>query len=208
MCKHKQLLIILLVSFIPTTIAFPETNHIDQQLRIVLVVAPQDFTDQEYFDPKAVFEKDGASIITSSTTLGVAISHNRAEVRIDLPTTKLKVDQFDAIVIVGGMGTITYLLKDEALRNILVSSIHKGKVVAAICLAPVVLAQSGILRNQRATCYPDKSIITTLKINGADYSDSSVVVSGNIVTANGPQSAREFVLQILKILNHQDVNKE
>jgi deglycase len=126
-----------------------------------MIVAPKDFTDQEYADPVAVF---------------------------------------DALVLVGGTGALTYLLDDEALRNMIVSAAQSGKVVAAICVAPAALARAGILRNVQATCCPDKRIVSLLKRNGAEYIERGVVVSGRIVTANGPDAAKDFANRVIEVL--------
>jgi protease I len=65
-----------------------------------------------------------------------------------------------------------------------------GKVVSAICLAPVTLANAGLLEGKRATAYP--SAESFLKWKGAIYTGNAVEVEGNIVTANGPEAAEEF----------------
>ncbi len=164
---------------------------------IVMIVAPKDFTDQEYFDPRKVFENAGARVRVASTTTRPAVSHNLAKVRVDQAISDIRLDQVDAIVVVGGMGAATYLMNDESLRNLLVAASKSNKVVSAICIAPAVLARAGVLRNREATCYADKTIIGALKMNGAAYLDREVVVSGRIVTGNGPGAAKEFAATVL-----------
>ncbi|HVP19479.1 MAG TPA: DJ-1/PfpI family protein [Spirochaetia bacterium] len=168
--------------------------------RIVMIVAPREFTDREYNDPRSVFEAKGALVTVASTKTAHAVSHDLARLRIDMTIRELTLDQFDAIVVVGGTGALTYLLDDEALRNLIVAASRSNKIVAAICVAPAVLARAGVLRDTPATCYPDRRIIAILKMNGADYAERSVVVSGRIVTANGPESAKDFAVQVLEAL--------
>ncbi|HUI72623.1 MAG TPA: DJ-1/PfpI family protein [Spirochaetia bacterium] len=172
-----------------------------QSLRIVMVVAPKDFTDAEYADPRAVFDATGAVVRVASISGGTAVGHGGARVRIDLTVRELALDQFDAIVVVGGTGALTYLMDDEALRKILAGAAAAGKVVAGICVAPAVLARAGILRNKQATCYPDKRIVTILKMNGADYTEKSVVTAGRTVTANGPEAAKDFARRVLGLMS-------
>ena len=169
--------------------------------RIVMVVAPKDFTDRELAGPKAVFEKAGSLVRVASTTRAAAVSHDGEKVAVDLAIREIALDQLDALVVVGGVGAMTYLMDDEALRKVVVAAARSGKVVAAICLAPAVLAHDGVLRNLKATCFPDKRIVATLKRNGADYSESSVVVAGRIVTANGPDASKDFALRVLEAVN-------
>jgi putative intracellular protease/amidase len=98
------------------------------------------------------------------------------------------------------MGAYKYLRDNEALRNLLRASAKANKVVAAICIAPAVLARCGVLRNVAATCYSDKNVIDILKRNGAQYVNNSVVVSGNIITGNGPDASQEFATKVLEAL--------
>jgi deglycase len=168
--------------------------------RIVMVVAPKDFTDQEYADPRAVFDASAALVSVASKGRGAAVSHSGAALRIDKAIAEISLDQLDALVIVGGAGAVTYLMDDEALRNLIIAAVKSGKVVAAICVAPVVLAHAGVLRNVPATCYPDKRIISVLKLNGAGYTAQSIVVSGRIITADGPDAAKDFARRVVEVL--------
>jgi len=149
-----------------------------QTFRIVMVVATKDFTDQEYLEPRTVFEKADAAIVLCSTSTLPAISHNGLKVNPQ----------------------VTSLVHDEPLRKLLVEADARHKIIAAICLAPTVLARAGLLKNVIATCYVDASTINYLKSNGASYMDKTVVVSGRIVTANGPDASKEFARQVLTLL--------
>jgi protease I len=170
--------------------------------RICMVIAPTDFTDREYADPRAVFDQAGAAVVVASTGRGTAVGHDGLQVRVEAATADLKSARFDAFVVVGGMGALSSLLNDAPLLALLRSASESGKVVAAICVAPAVLARAGVLHNRAATCYSDAAIVTALKINGADYQEARVVTSGRIVTANGPEAAREFALRVLEVLRN------
>lgn len=168
--------------------------------RIVMVVAPKDFTDREYTDPRAVFEKAGAVVRVASITRGPAQSHGGQKLHVDLAVSEITLDGLDALVIVGGAGALAYLADDEALRGLVISAFRSRKVVAAICVAPAVLARAGILRNLSATCYPDPRVVTLLKRNGAAYLEKSVVVADRVLTANGPDAATDFGARIMEML--------
>lgn len=165
-----------------------------------MIVAPRDFTDQEYADPRAIFDAQGAVVRVASTNQEAAISRNGVKLRVDQAVTAIGLDQFDALVVIGGTGALTYLMGNEALRNLILAAVRSNKVVAAICVAPAVLAHTGVLRNVKATCYPDKRITAVLRLNGADYTERSVVTSGRIVTADGPDAAKEFARRVLEAL--------
>ncbi|MEM2674590.1 MAG: DJ-1/PfpI family protein, partial [Candidatus Hadarchaeales archaeon] len=74
-----------------------------------------------------------------------------------------------------------------------------GKKVCAICIAPVILANAGLLENRKATVW-DGEFRRMLEEKGAKYVNKSVVVDGNIITANGPGAASEFGRTIAKEL--------
>ena len=69
-----------------------------------------------------------------------------------------------------------------------------GKVVAAICIAPVILARAGLLKGKRATVFPDG--IPELEKAGAVYTAQSVERDGRIITGNGPEAAEAFGREI------------
>ena len=145
--------------------------------RIVMVVAPTDFTDREYADPRAVFDKAGAAVVVASTSNATAVGHDGMKLRVDVATRDLKLDQLDAIIVVGGAGALSTLMDDADL-----------------------LARAGVQRNRPATCYPDARVVTTLKMNGAEYTRESVITSDRVVTASGPEAAKEFARRVLDAL--------
>ena len=115
----------------------------------------------------------------------------------------MNVEDYDAIVIVGGAGSKEYLWDDEELRAMVKEAYNKNKVLAAICLSPVVLAKAGILEGKKATVFPYKEAIDELKKNGAYYVDENVVVSDNVITGRDTESTEEFSLKICgALLSH------
>lgn len=108
-----------------------------------------------------------------------------------------KTDFSDAewLIIPGGMPGSTNLHEFSPLSDLLKKHAASGKI-AAICAAPaVVLAPLGILDGKKATCYPGFG--NQCDSNGAEVHDVPVMVSGNIITANGPASAMKFALAIV-----------
>jgi len=170
--------------------------------KIALIIAWRDFRDDEYFIPKELFEKAGAEIKNVSTQLGQARGADGGEVGIDLTLTDLKVKEFDAIVFVGGPGVLKYL--DNTLSYAIINeAIKNNKVLAAICISPVILAKSNLLSGKKATVWSSSLIkepIATLKEHGLLYENKPVVVDGNLITANGPAAARAFAEAIIEIL--------
>lgn len=170
--------------------------------KIAMVVAFSNFRDEEYFIPKEIFEKVGIEVNTVSEKKGIAIGAGGGDTKVDLTLDELNVDEFDAIVFVGGPGAYKYIEEEKAHR-IAKEAVEKGKILAAICIAPAILAKAGVLAGKNATVWSsvlDKSPIRLLKENGANYVDKNVVVDGKIITANGPHAAEEFGEKIVELL--------
>ena len=173
-----------------------------QNKKIAMIIAFSNFRDEEYFIPKKIFEKAGAEVITVSEKKGTAIGAGGGDTEVDLTFDELNLDGFDAIVFVGGPGSYKYI-EDAKVHQVVRKAEEKGKIVAAICIAPAILAKVGVLEKKNATVWSsplDKSPIKILEENGAVYVDKNVVVDGKIITANGPHAAEEFGEKVLEVL--------
>ncbi len=170
--------------------------------KIALVIAFRDFRDEEYFIPKQTLESAEAVITTASTSLGKAIGKLGGEAEVNLLLEDLKVADYEAVLFIGGPGAANYI-EDEICHRIARETVRANKVLGAICIAPVILAKAGVLKGKKSTVWSsamDKSAIKILKESGAEYLADSVVVDGNIVTASGPQAAKEFAQKIIEKL--------
>ena len=99
----------------------------------------------------------------------------------------------------------TNLAASGKLSDMLTNQYRKDGRIASICASPaVVLAPLGIVRGQNATCYP--SFKDDLIKGGANYIDDRVVISGNLITSNGPSSALFFALAIVSETLGEDVS--
>lgn len=171
-------------------------------MKIAIIIAYKDFKDEEYFTPAGILEKAGAEIKVVSNNLGVAQGADGGEVDVDIKLSDFKVDDFDAIVFIGGPGALDHLDNGDSYK-IAKNTVGQNKILAAICISPTILAKAGVLQGKKATVWTsliNKQPKKVLEDNGAMYSDKDVVVDGNIVTANGPNAAREFGKTIVEIL--------
>lgn len=94
----------------------------------------------------------------------------------------------DAMILPGGMPGAKNLLENVGLRKALLTQNERGGLIAAICAAPMVLGQHGLLEGRKATCYPGFGNMLT----GATVCSDYVVEDGNIITGKGPAAAVEF----------------
>ncbi len=173
--------------------------------RVLFVIAKNGFQDVEYFIPREILGKAGHIITVASNgkTGEIAIGADNGEVKIDLNLVEVKVDDFDMIVFIGGSGALKNLDNNESYR-LAQEAVGRNKFLAAICIAPAILAKAGVLKNKKAAVWSspfDKSGIEMLKNNGVDYQNENVVQDGKIITANGPQAAKEFGEKLLLSLH-------
>ena len=105
----------------------------------------------------------------------------------------LATEDFDAIVLPGGGKGTENLAADRRIVETVRAFDEAGKFVAALCAAPIVLAQAGILKDCKATCYP-----SCAKDLGASYDDAPVIADGNVITSQGPGTAMLFALVLIQ----------
>lgn len=123
-------------------------------------------------------------------------------------TTLDKVIQqdFDMLVLPGGLPGADHLNKDQRIHNLLKTMNDDGKYIAAICAAPKVLARAGLLKNKQATSFP--GAIPQAEMDGIDYQEQAVVIDGNIITSRGPGTAMDFTLSLIELLAGKDKRRE
>lgn len=172
------------------------------QKKAVLIIAFSGFQDIEYSKTRKALEEHGIVVSVASTMKGTAVGKFGDEVNIDITLNEVEVENFDTVVFIGGPGARDYMESDRA-HEIAAATIEQDKILGAICIAPTILANAGILKGKKATVWTDpldKNAIDILKNKGAVYVDQSVVIDGNIVTANGPSSASAFGQKIAELL--------
>lgn len=169
--------------------------------RVLLVIAPELFRDEELMEPKKALEAAGASTTLASTRTGTATGMLGATATPEILVEDARSEEFDGVVVVGGMGSPDHLWDHAPLHALVKERAEAGKVVGAICLSGAVLGRAGVVRGKRATCWPDPSAIAALEEGGATYEKAGVVVDGRIVTGDGPPSAAKFGEALVKALS-------
>lgn len=144
----------------------------------------------------------------SITNSGVVSSSHDVSIVCDreIDDTRFQFDDYDMLVLPGGMPGTTNLGECDALTDQVAHFVAGGKQVAAICAAPTILAKLGLLEGRHATCFPD--LTSVLEENGAILTEGSVVVDGNIITSRGMGTAIPFGLAIVAHYCGQDVADE
>lgn len=180
-------------------------NMPDSDKKTLMVIAFRDFRDEEYFTPKKILEDAGLEVKTASNKKGVAIGADGGETEVDFLISEINPDDFNAIIFIGGPGCLNALDSEDSY-HLIREAVSKEKILAAICISPVILAKAGTLKGKNATVWNsalERSPVRTLEDNGAIYEDESVVIDGKIITANGPAAAKEFAEEIVRLLTKE-----
>lgn len=113
-------------------------------------------------------------------------------------------EEFDMVVLPGGMPGTTNLMEHPGVRKVATAFAKAGKPVGAICAAPTVFADLGLLEGKKATCYP----ACEENMAGALLTGAPVTVDGNIITSRGVGTAIDFALELIKVLCGEAVSKK
>lgn len=169
---------------------------------ILMIIASNNFRDEEYFIPFEIFQREGAKITTASSVKGDLIGVEGGEARSTLMLEEIELRKFDAIVFVGGNGAREYF-DDNNAHKIIQETARANKVLAAICIAPIILAKAGVLNGKNATVWSsimNKDGEKELKEAGCLISKKRVEKDGKIITADGPAVAKEFAETVIEVM--------
>jgi len=113
---------------------------------------------------------------------------------------------YDMIVLPGGLPGADHLDNDERIRSILKIMADDNKYTAAICAAPKVLANAGVLAGKTVTSYP--GLLDKLGLSDTTLSNEAVVRDGKVVTSRGPGTAIDFALELIEVLSGEEKRHE
>jgi len=165
--------------------------------KVLMIIAAEGFQDQEFAQPYNLLTGLGAAVKVACSRKDKATGIFGREVKPDLSLDECRVDDYDAVVFIGGPGASEYFNNAQA-QTIARDAVSKGKVLGAICIAPATLANAGVLKGRKATSFPSEQ--NRLAENGAQLVKQSVVVDGKLVTAVGPQAAKEFAETLARLM--------
>ncbi len=157
--------------------------------RAVFIIASENYRDEEFFETRGVLNRAGIETYVASSRLGVVRGMFGGMTESTVLINRLRVDSYDAIVLIGGLGASEYF-GNPLMYDIIREAADKGKVLAAISIAPRILAEAGVLGGVRATSFLSERRI--LEIGGARFSEVPVEKDGRIITASESGFAQLF----------------
>ena len=172
----------------------------------VLVPLAQGCEDLEAVTVVDLLRRAGIAVVTAGLDQQPVRASRGVVLLPDMTLEKALQQEYDMIVLPGGLPGADNLGDDERIIERLRSMSATGKYTAAICAAPKVLAQAGLLDGKRATSYPGALEIDT--IPGLDYRDTAVVMDGTVITSRGPGTAMDFALSLIELLAGKQTRDE
>ncbi|MBD0329019.1 MAG: type 1 glutamine amidotransferase [Thermoleophilia bacterium] len=166
----------------------------------VAFVATEMFEQVELTEPWTALEEAGAQVELLSPERGEIHGfhhYDRADTfYVDRVVSEAQVDEYDALVLPGGVGNPDKLRMDEAAVGFVRQFVESGKPVGAICHAPWLLVEADVVRGRTLTSYP--SIRTDVRNAGGNWVDEQVVVDEGIVTSRKPDDLPAFVDKLVE----------
>lgn len=169
---------------------------------MIYVFLANGFEEIEALTVVDVLRRGGIEVKTVGIGESVVTGAHGISVNADIKDSEAALsNELLGVVLPGGMPGAENLYNSPAVKNALEFAADSKKLIAAICAAPFVLGELGLLKSRRATCYPGFEG----HLKGAEVTREPVTADGNIITANGPASALAFALEILKYLKGESV---
>ena len=160
----------------------------------VAILATDGVEQVELTEPRKALEDAGAQVQLVSPKSGKikAWQHDHwgDELKVDLPLADARADQFDALMLPGGVMNPDHLRQDQTAVEFVRSFFRAGKPVAAICHAPWMLVEADVVRGRTVTSWP--SLRTDLRNAGATWVDREVVTDQGLVTSRKPDDIPAF----------------
>ena len=169
---------------------------------IAVLVAAEGIERVELTDPWQAVTDAGAKPVLLSPDSGEVQTFDhldKAETRpVDKTVSSASVDDYDALVLPGGVANPDALRTDEDAVSFVRDFVASGKPVAAICHAPWTLVEAGVLQGRTLTSWP--SLRTDITNAGATWVDQQVVKDGNLITSRNPDDIPAFTKALLDAL--------
>lgn len=168
----------------------------------ILIMATDGFEESELFGPRAILLEQGAEVLLASPTptpIQATVSDDPGRtIRPDLTIAEARVQDFDALVLPGGVINPDALRTNKFAVELVRAFVAARKPVAAICHGPWLLVEADVLKDRMVTGW--KSIRTDLRNAGAKLSDDRVVADGTIVTAQVPDDVDAFTAALIAMI--------
>ncbi|MHB1085010.1 MAG: DJ-1 family glyoxalase III [Thiobacillus sp.] len=151
-----------------------------------------------------LLRRAGIDVVVAGLKPGVVKAGRGVQLVPDITLDVALQQDYDMVVLPGGMPGATHLKDDPRIIQLLKKMAVAGKYTAAICAAPMVLAEAGLLDGKQATSYP--GFLDALP--GVTLSTATVVQDGTVLTSRGPGTAMDFALALVEVLSGVETRQQ
>ncbi len=172
----------------------------------VLVPLAQGCEELEAVTAIDLLRRAGIEVVTASLDDQPVRASRGVTLIADTTLDEVLDGEFDMIVLPGGSVGADHLDSDPRIGELLARMAKSGKFTAAICAAPKVLANTGLLQGRKATSYP--GVLDKMGLSDVTLSGEAVVSDGRIITSRGPGTAMDFALALIETLSGKEKRDE
>ena len=170
-----------------------------------IVFLAEGFEEMEALGTVDILRRGGIGVITVSITDDKTVKGAHGiSITADATIGSMDLGSADALILPGGMPGSSNLDASDVVKDAIMKQYKAGRIVAAICAAPMVLGGLGILEGRKVTCYPGFEE----KLCGAQATGRDVEIDGNVITGRGPGLVMKFALALVAALKGDAAAKE
>lgn len=209
-CAFSKVIVpyqIMFVGYAPgqtPTPANPNSNQItpaeNRPKRVVMVLPPSGFRDEELIDTVKILNASSVLTVVAGPDVGISRGMLGTNIQIEIPLAQLDLEKFDAVVFVGGTGSLEYV-NNPLATSVAGEAIRKGKIVGASSTAPMILASAGLLKGVSVTGFTGNR--QALASAGATYTGKPVERDRLVITSSGPAATVPFAKAIAEAIYSQ-----
>jgi protease I len=168
--------------------------------RIAFMMANEGVEEVEFTEPRKAVEEAGAEVDVIAPEAGEIQAFNHLDkgdtFTVDKSTGDASPDDYDGLVLPGGVANPDELRTDEDAVNLVRAFFEAGKPVGVICHGPWTLVEAGVVKGRTLTSWP--SLQTDIRNAGGNWVDEEVVVDSGLVTSRKPDDLPAFNAKIVE----------
>ncbi|MCG7900666.1 MAG: DJ-1/PfpI family protein [Candidatus Thiodiazotropha lotti] len=172
----------------------------------VLVPLAQGCEELEAVTITDLLTRAGVTVVTAGLDENPVKASRGVTLLPDTTLDDVNADEFDMVVLPGGLPGADYLDADPRIHAILKQLHQQGKYTAAICAAPKVLAGAGLLDGRQATSYP--GVLDGMNLPQVAVMSDAVISDDKVITSRGPGTAMDFALELIEQLKGREIRNE